>query len=49
MAITIEHNPYYDSEEFKELFTELVKDSKEYYASSLKKGVNLDGLAEDLY
>ena len=49
MEITIEHNPYYDSEEFKESFTELVKDSKEYYASSLKKGVNLDGLAEDLY
>ena len=49
MAITIEDNPYYNSEEFKESFTELVKDSKEYYASSLKKGVNLDGLAEDLY
>ncbi len=49
MKITVEHNPYYESEEFKDAFNELVKISNENYVSNLKKGNNLDGLAEDLY
>jgi len=49
MTVSIEPNPYYDTEEFKESFNELVKESREYYESSVKKGINLDGLAEDLY
>ena len=42
-------NEYYESEEFKKSFEDLVELSRTHYQTGIEKGENLEGLAEDLY
>jgi hypothetical protein len=49
MTSEIEHNPYYETDEFKNSFSELVELSKTYFELGKRKRVNFEGLAESLY